>query len=96
MARDINDLLDDLRDCDSLNAQLGLLLQQDVSADEIEQMDVAASSYRVGSDHEERPNGSESLCHYCGNVDSNNNQAIDLYWHPMSAFNFLAPDEAGE
>jgi hypothetical protein len=94
--RDINDLLDDLRDCDSLDSQLGLLLRQSVSADELEQMDVIAAAFRVGSDHQESPNGIESLCSRCGNVDSDNNRVIDLYWHPMSAFNFLAPGETGE
>lgn len=85
----LDEVLDNLRDSGTLEAQLARLREVQINASDLERMDLEASSYRVGSDHEETPQGVATYCHHCGDVDNPSNLKIDLFWHPMSAFNFL-------
>ena len=86
---ELDEVLDNLRDSGTLEEQLARLRQVQVTASDLERMDLEASSYRVGSDHEEDPQGISTYCHHCGDVDNAQNSEVDLFWHPMSAFNFL-------
>jgi len=73
------------------DAQLNLISEADLTSDEFVELDLFASSARVGSGHEEDPRAYPGRCLLCGDIETPDDiNDVDYYFHPLAAGHFLA------
>jgi len=73
------------------DAQIDFLGRADLTSDQFVELDLFASSTRVGSGHEEDPRAYPGQCLICGDIETPDDiNAVDYYYHPLAAGHFLA------